>query len=44
MQLTIIHPSNKRGLIITGIVDDVVLDLLNNSYINNIQIQIQENN
>ena len=43
MQLTIIHPSNKRGLIITGIVDDVVLDLLNNSYINNIRIQIQEN-
>jgi endopeptidase La len=43
MQLTIIHPSNKRGLIITGTVDDIVLDLLNNSYINNIRIQIQEN-
>lgn len=43
MQLTIIHPTNKRGLVISGIVDDVVLDLLNNQYITNIRNQIQQN-
>ena len=43
MQLTITHPSNKRGLIITGIVDDILLEVLNNEYINVIRSQTQEN-
>ena len=43
MQLTLIHPFNKRGLIITGVVDDIFLDIMNNDYINLIQTQIQQN-
>jgi ATP-dependent Lon protease len=43
IQLTIIHPSNKRGLIITGTVDDILLDVLTNEYITDIQTQITQN-
>ena len=43
LQLSVIHPSNKRGLVITGVVDDILIEVLNNEYINNIRTQIQEN-
>lgn len=40
MQLSIMHPSNKRGLVITGVVDDILVELLNNDYINCIKSDI----
>ena len=40
MQLSIMHPSNKRGLVITGVVDDILVDLLNNEYVNGIKSDI----
>ena len=43
MQVSIMHPSNKRGLIITGIVDDILVELLNNEYINNLKADIYKN-
>jgi ATP-dependent Lon protease len=42
IQLTI-HPTNKRGLVITGTVDDILFDVMNNPYISHIQSQIQQN-
>ena len=43
MQLSIMHPSNKRGLVITGVVDDILVDILNNEYINDIKAEIIKN-
>lgn len=43
VQLSVMHPSNKRGLIITGVVDDVLIDMLNNEYINGIKASILKN-
>ena len=43
MQLTISHPANKRGLIITGVVDDILLEVLNSEYINDIRTQTYAN-
>ena len=43
MQLSIMHPSNKRGLVITGVVDDILVDILNNEYINDIKEEIIKN-
>lgn len=43
VQLSIIHPSNKRGLVISGVVDDILISLLDNEYINQIKTNIRAN-
>ena len=43
IQVVIYNYSNKKSLIINGIVDNIMIDLLNNSYINNITANISNN-
>ena len=33
----------KKSLIIFGIIDDIIVEFLNNTYINSIRINVQEN-
>jgi ATP-dependent Lon protease len=43
IQLTIYNYPSKKSLIINGIVDDILLDLLNNKYVEDTNLKIQQN-
>lgn len=43
IQIIVHNTSQKKSLIITGIIDDVIIDILNNKYINNKLKNILEN-
>jgi ATP-dependent Lon protease len=43
IQIVIYNYSTKRSLIVNGYVDDVLIELLNNTYINELNIQINNN-
>jgi len=43
IQLIVHSPNNKKSLIITGLIDDIIIDFLNNKYINFKSKSIREN-
>ena len=43
IQVVIFNYSTKRSLIINGYVDDILIDILNNKFINDLNIQINQN-
>ncbi len=43
IQVVIFNYSTKRSLIINGYVDDILIDMLNNKFINDLNIQIKQN-